>query len=94
MYSPDSLYATFSFTLPAWRRPVRNTERSPPSTLIVVPCDWNGDFVITWSTPLELFGPYSADAGPRSTSIRSMSSLVPVNRNGTFTRNDGTPAKR
>ena len=46
------------------------------------------------STPLALFGPYSAAAGPSNTSTRSISSLDAVNRNGTFTLSDGTDANR
>ena len=57
MYSPDNLNAIWSFSFCAVRMPVRRTERSPPSTEIVVPCELNGDFVITCSTPFELFGP-------------------------------------
>ena len=46
------------------------------------------------STPSAEFGPYSAEAGPLRTSMRSMSSLVPVNSAGTFTRSEGTPENR
>ena len=54
----------------------------------------NGDFVKSAITPLAVFGPYRAAPGPRTTSIRSMSSFVVVERYGMFTRNDGTNAKR
>src|SRR5512143_1907518 len=94
-YSPDTLYASLlSAKMPALRKLARTSERSPPSTVSVVPADWNGDFVITWSTPLPEFGPYRAAAGPWRTSMRSMSSVVPVASSGTFTRSDGTPAYR
>ena len=47
----------------------------PKSTVAVPPLELNGDLVMTCMTPCEAFGPYSAAAGPRTTSIRSMSSL-------------------
>jgi hypothetical protein len=93
-YSPETLNAAFCPTRPAWRSAPRKIERSPPSTVALVPTELNGDLVITCSTPFAEFGPYSADAGPSRTSTRSMSSVVPVVSSGTFTRSDGTPANR
>ena len=57
MYSPESLKATFSDSLVEWRRLVRMTDRSPPSTDRVVPCEVKGDLVMRCSTPAPLLGP-------------------------------------
>ena len=72
----------------------RSTDCDPPSMVSVVPLERNGDFVMMCITPFAEFGPNSAEAGPFRISTRSMSSLVPDIRNGTFTRSDGTPANR
>ena len=80
--------------IPALRADARTIALDPPSSVSVVPGESNGERVTMCNTPDELFGPYSAAAGPRTISIRSMSSLTLVKRNGTFTRSDGTVAKR
>src|SRR3982751_4760922 len=67
---------------------------TPPPTVMLVPGDSNGDFVMMFITPLGVFGPYSAAPGPRTTSIRSMSSFVIGTRYGTLTASDGTDANR
>ena len=72
----------------------RAIARDPPSSVSVLPGESNGDRVTMCITPDELFGPYNAAEGPSTISMRSMSSLTLVNKNGTFTRSEGTVANR
>ena len=57
-YEPESLYPhLLSPNTPAWRNEPCSIALPPPSTEIVVPFDWNGDFVMMCSTPFAEFGP-------------------------------------
>jgi hypothetical protein len=48
----------------------------PPPTVALVPCLASGERVMMWITPFAVFGPYNAEPGPSTTSIRSMSSSL------------------
>jgi hypothetical protein len=73
-YCPVTLRPALSLNrMPSRNAPVK-TLRFPPPTLTLVPGSSIGDVVMMCMMPFAELGPYSADPGPSTISMRSMSS--------------------
>ncbi len=91
---PENFTARSSLTANADRNEPWSVDRSPTPKETVVPGLSRGDFVIRCTTPFAVSGPYKADPGPRTTSIRSMSESFKGRKCRKFTRSAGSPANR